>query len=78
MSYSHPGVIGVANDSISSVRVGQDAQALLCRDSGFGGDCERFTASDSNFGNDRIGHDSISSAKSSREASGNACMGLMK
>ena len=62
-SYSHPGAIGLANDSISSVRVGQDAQAVLCRDSGFGGDCERFTTSDSNLGNNRIGHDSISSAK---------------
>lgn len=55
--------IGVRNDSISSVRVGANVQAVLCRDTGFGGDCELLQGDDANLSNNKIGGDSLSSAK---------------
>ena len=62
-TYSSASAIGLDNDSASSVRIGQDAEAQLCRDTGFQGDCMLFTSNDSNLGNNRIGHDIVSSLK---------------
>jgi hypothetical protein len=37
--YPNANSIGLPNDSISSVKVGGNAQAVLCKDNDFGGDC---------------------------------------
>jgi hypothetical protein len=55
--------IGMPEDSISSLKVGINAQVYVCSDSYFEGQCETVLASDSSLGNNAIGHDRISSAK---------------
>jgi len=60
--YNHSEEIGLSNDSISSIEVGSGAQVLLCKDANLSGDCELFTVSDPNLGDNRIGNDSVSSA----------------
>jgi hypothetical protein len=55
--------IGLRNDSISSIRVGSEVQAILCRDTSFLGTCQLFERDDLNLGNDKIGHDEVSSAR---------------
>src|SRR5262245_16046397 len=37
--YPNAGAIGLPNDSISSVKVGTNAQVVLCKDNDFKGDC---------------------------------------
>lgn len=61
--YPSSGEIGLPNDSISSIRVGSNAQVVLCKDNNFQGDCIR-RDSDVSFLNDRqVGNDAVSSAK---------------
>lgn len=62
-SYPKATTFGLPNDSLSSVLVGPGAQAVLCVDEGFAGDCQRFTANTPHLGNVRIGNDRVSSAK---------------
>jgi hypothetical protein len=50
-------------DSISSIRVGQDVQAVLCRRASFAGDCQLFAASDESLIDSRIGNDRATSLK---------------
>jgi hypothetical protein len=61
--YSTATAIGLPNDSISSVRVGPGAQAIVCKDSGFQGDCIILVGSIAFLNNDRVGNDAISSAR---------------
>jgi murein DD-endopeptidase MepM/ murein hydrolase activator NlpD len=61
--YSNPGAIGLPNDSISSLKVGSNVKAILCRDDNYGGGCEEFTGDDSNLGDNSIGNDQVSSVK---------------
>lgn len=61
--YPNAGSIGLQNDSISSIRVGENVVASLCWHSDLGGTCETFTSSDSNFSNNRVGNDTVSSAR---------------
>jgi len=61
--YPNPGAIGLPNDSISSIKVGGNVQAILCRDDNYGGGCETFTSDDSNLSDNSIGNDQVSSAK---------------
>jgi hypothetical protein len=65
-AYPNAVAIGLPNDSLSSVLVGQGAQAILCVDDNYGGDCQRFTASAPHLGSERIGNDRVSSAKVER------------
>jgi hypothetical protein len=64
--FANAAAIGLPNDSVSSVLVGQGAWAILCVDDNFGGDCQRFTASDPHLDNSRIRNDRVSSAKVQR------------
>lgn len=68
--YPNPGALGVSNDSISSIKVGGNVKATLCRDDNYGG-CEDFTSDDSHLGDNSIGNDSVSSAKVTWRSSGN-------
>src|SRR5205085_1328998 len=66
--YPDSAAIGLQNDTISSVIVGADAQAVLCRDSGFKGNCELFARSeadlsDESLSDDHIGNDSVTAVK---------------
>lgn len=61
--YPNAGTLGLPNDSISSILVGPSAQTVACVDVNFGGDCQRFTTSQSHLGSTRIGNDRISSAR---------------
>ena len=62
-SYPRATNIGLANDTISSIKVGSNVQALVCEHAFYAGKCELFTTNDSNLGGNVIGHDRISSAK---------------
>ncbi|HTN78316.1 MAG TPA: hypothetical protein VMK16_01485 [Acidimicrobiales bacterium] len=61
--YPSAETIGLPNDSISSIRVGNDAQAILCTDAGFKGDCILLTSSTSFIHGDRVDNDQITSAR---------------
>src|SRR5262249_32703686 len=61
--FASSGAIGLPNDSISSVRVGPNAQVIVCKDNNFKGDCI-LLSKDVNFLNGpRVGNDQVSSAK---------------
>ncbi|HEY0371192.1 MAG TPA: hypothetical protein VGD79_04290, partial [Thermoanaerobaculia bacterium] len=51
------------NDEMSSVKLGAGAVAVICEHNNYGGTCELFTVSDSNFGGNSIKHDRASSMK---------------
>jgi hypothetical protein len=61
--YPNPASLGIANDSVSSVKVGGNVQLILCRDDNYAGGCETFTGDDSNLSDNSIGDNSVSSAK---------------
>jgi len=61
--YANPSAIGLPNDSISSVKVGGNVEAILCEHDDFAGTCEAFTGDDANLGDNSIGEDSVSSVK---------------
>ena len=61
--YPNPSSIGLSNDSISSIKVGSDVQAILCKDDNYLGGCETFTGDDFDLSNNSIGNDQVSSAK---------------
>jgi hypothetical protein len=65
-SYPNAAAIGLPNDSVSSILMGQGAQAVLCVDDNFQGDCQRFTSNAPYLGNFRIGNDRVSSARIQR------------
>jgi len=66
-NYRHSEAIGLPNDSMSSIRIGRNAQALLCRDADFEGDCQLFVASEiAHLDDTRIGNDNVSSMKVQR------------
>jgi hypothetical protein len=62
-NYPTASAIGLANDSISSIKVGANAQVFVCEHNSYKGDCELLTSNHSNLG---IGNDRISSAKVQR------------
>ena len=61
--YSNPSVIGLPNDSISSIRVGFNVRGILCNNDNYGGGCETFTGDDSNLSDNGIGDNQVSSVK---------------
>lgn len=62
-NYPNPGSIGLANDQITSIKVGSNVKATLCRDDNFSGTCETFLGNDSNLSDNGIGNDQVSSVK---------------
>lgn len=60
--FSSPSAIGLPNDSISSIKVGSDVKAVLCKHDNFL-ECETFLGNDSNLSDNFIGDNSTSSAK---------------
>lgn len=66
--YPNPGEIGLPNDSISSVKVGANVRAILCKNDGFN-DCEELERDDGHLGDNPIGNDTISSVKVERRSS---------
>jgi len=67
--YPNPGAVGLPNDSISSIKVGGNVQAILCEHDGYGGVCETFTGDDPDLSNNSIGNDRVSSAKVEQRSS---------
>ncbi len=65
--YTNPGSIGLPNDSISSIRVGTNVQAILCEHANYGGICETFTGADPNLSDNSIGNDRVSSMRVERK-----------
>jgi hypothetical protein len=55
--------MGIDNDSLSSLRVGSGAQAVLCVDVNYGNDCVKFTASVASMTGTGIGNDETTSAR---------------
>jgi hypothetical protein len=62
-NYSNPSAMGIANDSISSVKVGGNVKLTLCQNDDYSGTCEVFTGDDSNLSDNSIGDNQASSAK---------------
>jgi len=62
-NYSNPSAMGIANDSISSVKVGNNVKLTLCQNDNYLGTCEVFTDDDSNLSDNSIGDNQASSAK---------------
>ncbi len=71
--YPSSGAIGLPNDSISSIKVGANAQTVVCKDNNFGGDCILVTGDIPLLSGDRVGNDQISSAKVQRRGA-SACV----
>jgi murein DD-endopeptidase MepM/ murein hydrolase activator NlpD len=61
--YPNPASLGIANDSVSSVKVGGNVQLILCHDDNYGGGCETLTGDDSDLSSNTIGDNQVSSAK---------------
>jgi hypothetical protein len=62
-TYSNPSATGVANDSISSVKVGNNVKVNLCRDDNLSNTCEWFDYSDTDLSNNSVGSNQVSSAQ---------------
>lgn len=60
--YLDPGSIGLPNDSISSLRVGDRVKLEACRDAGLSNTCEWFVNDQSTLADNSINVDTISSA----------------
>lgn len=61
--YPNPGAMGFANDTASSIKVGGNVKATLCKDDNYGGGCEDFSGDDGNLGDNSIGDNQVSSLK---------------
>lgn len=61
--YPNPGAMGFANDTASSIKVGGNVKAVLCKDDNYSGGCEDFTGDDGNLGDNSIGDNQVSSLK---------------
>ena len=61
--YPNPGEMGFANDTASSIKVGGNVKATLCKDDNYGGGCEDFSGDDGNLGDNSIGDNQVSSLK---------------
>lgn len=55
--------MGLANDSMTSIRLGSAVQALLCRDSYLGGVCDTLTQSETYLGLRNVGDNQVSSMR---------------
>lgn len=62
-NYPSPDEMGLANDIMSSIRVGSSVKVLLCRDANFGGFCEELTNDQASLGALTIGNDTVSSMR---------------
>ncbi len=69
--YPNSSAIALPNDSISSIRVGDEVQATLCEHNDYGGICEVFSGDDPNLSDNTIGNDQVSSV--SVEQNSNPC-----
>ena len=62
-AYPNPAALAFANDRASSVRIGSDVAAVLCRDDDFGGVCETFAADAADLTGSSVGNDRVSSVQ---------------
>lgn len=61
--YPNPSAIGFANDAVSSIKVGSDVAATICRDDNYSGGCVQLFSDNPNLGNTSVGNDQVSSLK---------------
>lgn len=61
--YPYPEHFNLPNDGVSSIQVGSNVQAVLCRDINFGGACETIANNDPNLSDNTIGNDQLSSIR---------------
>jgi len=61
--YPDPGAIGLPNDSISSIKVGDRAKVRACANDQLNSPCEEFDYSDDNLSNNSIGTNQMSSVR---------------
>lgn len=74
-TYLSSGQMGLPDNSLSSVLLGSDTQAVLCTDLLLGGVCETFTLSDNDLSNNAIGSDTASSGRVQTLGTGNCSAG---
>jgi|GEM_PF-3939263 len=67
--WANPGAMGFPNDSASSVKVGGNVKAILCKDDNYAGGCDEFTGDDSDLTNNNIGTSTSSLKVQSRSSS---------
>lgn len=65
INYQTPNMdnFGIPNDSVSSIKVGSKARAVVCEHNDYKGKCQSLFDNEGNLGNTYIGNDSISSIK---------------
>lgn len=61
--YANASVLGVADNSVSSIRVGSDVEATLCTGDNYTGTCQNLATADVHLGNNSVGDNQVSSAK---------------
>ncbi len=61
--YANAAALGIADNSVSSIRVGADVEATLCQGDNYLAPCENFTADDAHLGNNTVGDNQLSSAR---------------
>ncbi|HTP00414.1 MAG TPA: glycoside hydrolase domain-containing protein [Anaerolineales bacterium] len=61
--YGDPGALGIATDSVSSIKVGKNVEAVLCADAGYLGTCQDFTGNSWSLANSIVGDNQVSSAR---------------
>jgi hypothetical protein len=61
--YASSAAFGLRNDTLSSIIIGQNVYAVLCKDNGFRGRCQTFRTTDPNLGNNTVGNDEVSSIR---------------
>lgn len=74
-NYSDTGALNIANDAVSSLRVGSNVRLVLCRDGNYGGTCETFSGDDADLRDNQIGNDQASSGRVERRVSNDPCPG---
>jgi hypothetical protein len=62
-NYNNPAAMQFPNDAASSVLVGTNVQAILCKGDDYGDDCQPFKGQWPSFDNTRIGDNQVSSIK---------------
>ena len=61
--YASSAAFGLRNDTLSSIIIGRNVYAILCKDNNFRGRCQTFRTTDPNLGNNTVGNDEVSSIR---------------
>ncbi len=61
--YGDASALGIANDSVTSIKVGRNVEVILCTDANYLGTCQDFTGNNWSLANTSVGDNQVSSAR---------------